>query len=167
MQNCPKIHFYDIINYDTWCEDLMWINYCIGIRKSKNNPRRIPKNFEQKQIRLKMNFLRIEDETMRKHSMLTIGNLVDNRMVVTHNLYLLRKFDCYISVEYCTSEMAFKYIRKYIHKWHHSTRMHMTQHETNEVQKYIDSRYVGPMQTAWRLNSLPLHCRNNSVVRIN
>ena len=50
---------------------------------------------------------------------------VDNRMVVPHNPYLLKKFDCHINIEYCSSEMALKYIHKYIHKGHDRTTMEM------------------------------------------
>lgn len=91
---------------------------------------------------------------------------VDNRMVVPHNPYLLKKFDCHINVEYCSSEMALKYIHKYIHKGHDRARMEMKKNETNEVQKYIDSRYIGPMEAAWRLNLIPLHNRSHTVIRL-
>jgi hypothetical protein len=91
---------------------------------------------------------------------------VDNRMVVPHNPYLLKKFDCHINIEYCSSEMAVKYIHKYIHKGHDRARMEMKQNETDEVEKYIDSRYVGAMEAAWRLNSIPLHNRSHTVVRL-
>lgn len=64
------------------------------------------------------------------------------------------------------SEMALKYIHKYIHKAHDRARMEIKQHETDEVQNYIDSRYVGPMEAAWRLNSIPLHNRSHTVVRL-
>ncbi|KAG8174784.1 hypothetical protein JTE90_013184 [Oedothorax gibbosus] len=44
--------------------------------------------------------------------------------------------------------------------------MEMKNEETDEVQKYVDSRYVGPMEAAWRLNELPLHDRSHSVIRL-
>ena len=75
-----------------------------------------------------MDFLSIEDEIMRKSSMYTIA--------------VTKMFDCHINVEYCSSEMAVKYINKYIHKGHDHEITEMKQHETDEVQKYIDSDYV-------------------------
>ena len=91
---------------------------------------------------------------------------VDNRMVVPHNPFLLKKYDCHLNVNYCFSVRAVKYIHKYIHKLHDRARMEMKQHETKEVEKYIDSRYIGPMEAAWRLNAIPLHDKSHTVVRL-
>lgn len=91
---------------------------------------------------------------------MTNSQSTDVAMVVPHNPFLLKKYDCHINVEYCSSVLALKYIHKYIHKGHDRVRMKMKQHEANEVEKYIDSRYIGPMEAAWRLNAIPLHNRS-------
>ena len=87
-------------------------------------------------------------------------------MVVLHNPYLLKKYDYHLNVEYCSSEMAIKYIHKYIHKCHDRARMEMKNEECDEVKKYVDCRYLGPMETSWRLNEMPLHGRSHNVVRL-
>ncbi|XP_046434513.1 uncharacterized protein LOC124186674 [Neodiprion fabricii] len=99
---------------------------------------------------------------------------VDNSMVVPHNPYLLAKYDCHMNVEYCTSIMAIKYVFKYIHKGHDRARVQITDSNSesdgqpiiNEIQDYVDSRYVGPMEAAWRILELPMHGRSHAVTRL-
>nr|XP_046478596.1 uncharacterized protein LOC124217240 [Neodiprion pinetum] len=99
---------------------------------------------------------------------------VDNSMVVPHNPYLLAKYDCHMNVEYCASIMAIKYVFKYIHKGHDRARVQITDSNSesdgqpiiNEIQDYVDSRYVGPMEAAWRIIELPMHGRSHAVTRL-
>ncbi|XP_046587809.1 uncharacterized protein LOC124292965 [Neodiprion lecontei] len=99
---------------------------------------------------------------------------VDNSMVVPHNPYLLAMYDCHMNVEHCASIMAIKYVFKYIHKGHDRARVQITDSNSksdgqpiiNEIQDYVDSRYVGPMEAVWRILELPMHGLSHAVTRL-
>ncbi|PIA31356.1 hypothetical protein AQUCO_05000025v1 [Aquilegia coerulea] len=93
------------------------------------------------------------------------GHLVDNRDVVPYNPYLSERFDCHINVEICASVMAVKYIHKYIYKDHDRTTM-VVGAENDEIQQYLDARYVGPVEAAWRLYGFRIHGELPSVTRL-
>ncbi|RWS27879.1 uncharacterized protein B4U80_03589 [Leptotrombidium deliense] len=95
---------------------------------------------------------------------------VDNSMVVPYNPYLLMKYDCHINVEYCQSIMSIKYIHKYIHKGHDKAKIRVGADNdcsvTDEIQNFVDSRYLSAQESAWRLFELPMHGRSHSVERL-
>ncbi|RWS19966.1 uncharacterized protein B4U80_00440, partial [Leptotrombidium deliense] len=99
---------------------------------------------------------------------------VDNSMVVPYNAYLLMKYDCHLNVEYCRSIMGIKYIHKYIHKGHDRARIQINQNSekeentliVNEIQDYLDCRYLSASESAWRIFELPLHGRSHPVERL-
>ncbi|PIA26331.1 hypothetical protein AQUCO_09500059v1 [Aquilegia coerulea] len=84
------------------------------------------------------------------------GHLVDNKDVVPYNPHLSEMFDCHINVEICASVRAVKYINKYIYKGHDRTTM-VVGAEDDEIQQYLDARYVGPTKAAWRLYGFRIH----------
>lgn len=73
---------------------------------------------------------------------------VDNSMVVPYNPYLLGKYDCHINVEYCGSIMAIKYLFKYINELHDCLKVLIRSLVKNEIEEYVDSRYVSSMEAA-------------------
>ncbi|PIA49665.1 hypothetical protein AQUCO_01300438v1 [Aquilegia coerulea] len=93
------------------------------------------------------------------------GHLVDNRDVIPYNPHLSERFDCHINVEICASVMAVKYIHKYIYKGHDRITM-VVGAENDEIQQYLDARYVGPVETAWRLYGFRIHEELPSVTRL-
>jgi len=46
------------------------------------------------------------------------GVELDNRWVVSHNVYLLTKYDAHINVEVCNNIRVVKYLFKYVYKRH-------------------------------------------------
>ncbi|PIA34361.1 hypothetical protein AQUCO_03800159v1 [Aquilegia coerulea] len=84
------------------------------------------------------------------------GHLVDNKDVVPYNPHLSEMFDCHINVEICASVRAVKYIHKYIYKGHDRTTM-VVGAKDDEIQQYLDARYVGPTEAAWRLYGFRIH----------
>ena len=92
------------------------------------------------------------------------GHPVDNRDVVPYNPYLSRLFHCHINVEVCAGVRCVKYIHKYIYKGHDRTTMVLG--ATDEIQQYLDARYIGPAEAAWRIFEHPLHQEFPSVVRL-
>ena len=103
---------------------------------------------------------------------------VDNSMVVPYNPFLLRKYKCHINVEYCASILSLKYIFDYIHKGGDRAYCKIKKvieddndNENNEeiydeLSKYIDGRYLSPIEAAWRLQELPLCDRSHGIVRL-
>ncbi|XP_028054831.1 uncharacterized protein LOC114259043 [Camellia sinensis] len=72
---------------------------------------------------------------------------VDNRNVVPYNAYLSKLLNCHINVEVCIGMRCVKYIRKYTYKGYDRTTMVLG--SINEIQQYLDARYIGPPEAAW------------------
>ncbi|PIA35515.1 hypothetical protein AQUCO_03500110v1 [Aquilegia coerulea] len=93
------------------------------------------------------------------------GQEVDNRDVVPYNPHLSEMFDSHINVEICASVRAVKYIHKYIYKGHDRATM-VVGGTTDEIKQYIDARYVGSIEAAWRLLGNKMHKEKPSVTRL-
>ncbi|UYV67820.1 hypothetical protein LAZ67_5002140, partial [Cordylochernes scorpioides] len=65
---------------------------------------------------------------------------VDNRWVVPYSPFLLKKYDCHINVQVCTSIKSVKYIFKYILKGHDCANFEI---KYNEIKTYLNSRGAG------------------------
>ncbi|XP_028053004.1 uncharacterized protein LOC114257440 [Camellia sinensis] len=92
------------------------------------------------------------------------GKKVDNRDIVPCNAYLSKRFNCHINVEVCAGMRCVKYIHKYIYKGYDCTTMVLGL--INEMQQYLDARYIGPPDAAWRIFGHPLHAEIPTVVRL-
>ena len=90
--------------------------------------------------------------------------VLDNRWVVPYNPYLARKYRAHINVHVCTSIRAVKYLYKYIHKGHDRAAVEVVVRD--EVQDFIDARYVGPPESCWRLLSFDMHGKSHVVERL-
>jgi len=78
-----------------------------------------------------------------------------NHDVVPYNPYLLAKYDCHINVEISASVKAVKYIHKYVYKGHDRATVQIG--NVDEIQDYIDGRYIGPVEACWHLFEFPMH----------
>ncbi|GBN64593.1 hypothetical protein AVEN_156439-1 [Araneus ventricosus] len=96
------------------------------------------------------------------------GREMDNRFVVPYNPYLLLKYDAPINVEVCTSLSAVKYIYKYIYKGFDCANMVLSagQVQYNEIENYIDARYVSAPEAMWRFLGSHMHDRSRAVMRL-
>ena len=78
-----------------------------------------------------------------------------NDRVVPYNPYLLKKFDCHLNVEICSSIQAVKYLHKYIYKGPDIVTVRIAQRnpelQNDEVLQYFSCRYIGPIEGAWRM----------------
>ena len=96
------------------------------------------------------------------------GNLVTyhNGFVVPYCPYLLKRFDCHINIEYCYSVKSIKYLFNYINKGSDQSTVTIQsmppgsniqeQREENsevinEIQNFIQKRYVGSMEAMWHI----------------
>ena len=88
---------------------------------------------------------------------------VDNSWVVPYSPWLLWKYHCHINVESIASIKAIKYIYKYVYKGHDRTTMQFGTCE-DEVQLYLDARYISACEASWRLYEFNMHEESPAVM---
>jgi hypothetical protein len=103
------------------------------------------------------------------HTVLVHGIELDNRWVVSHNVYLSTKYDTHINVEVCNNIRAAKYLFKYVYKGHDRATIEISLQsdnatkgnvvEVDEIKKYLDCRYVSASEAAWRIFKFDMHER--------
>ncbi|CAA7060903.1 unnamed protein product [Microthlaspi erraticum] len=106
---------------------------------------------------------------------------LDNRNVVPHNLSLLRKYKAHINVEWCCKTSAIKYLFKYITKGvdkatiaienskKESKKISGDKSEKqpiNEINEYLDCRFLSACEAAWRLFGFPVHYNEPAVIKL-
>ena len=111
---------------------------------------------------------------------------VSNQWVVPYNPYLSLRYDAHINVEYCSSIKAVKYLYKYVFKGHDMATITLGHDQQERVQfdingaiqgsdrlaainepnEYLNSRYIGSIEAAWRLLGLKMHDRYPAVLRL-
>ncbi|XP_058799382.1 uncharacterized protein LOC131668913 [Phymastichus coffea] len=102
------------------------------------------------------------------------GHVIDNRWIVPHCPELLKMFNCHINVEIVSSVRAVKYLYKYIYKGHDAATVtigHENTASTNtinhdEATNFIETRYVGPVESCYRILSKTLQDKSHSVERL-
>ncbi|XP_035845829.1 uncharacterized protein LOC110943525 [Helianthus annuus] len=98
------------------------------------------------------------------------GVTLDNRFVVPYNALLLRKYQCYVNVEWCNQSGSIKYLFKYINKepdrvtasifQANSTKNNTEQNvAVDEIKAYLDCRYISACEAAWRIFMYDIHYR--------
>lgn len=120
-------------------------------------------------------YKRRDNRKKRIHSKIKLNGkflLLDNSMVVPYNAYLLKRYNCHINVEYCSSISSIKYIYKYIHKGLDKafvkikTKNEDTIEIKNEINDHVEGRYLSAMEAAWRLLQLPMSGRSHAVIQL-
>lgn len=95
------------------------------------------------------------------------GVLLDNRWIVPYNPYLCSKYSAHINVEIiCSSVTAVKYLYKYVYEGHDRVMASIQCDENNEIQRYVDARYVSASEACWRIFHYDLHDRSPAVQRL-
>ncbi|XP_029668856.1 uncharacterized protein LOC115238862, partial [Formica exsecta] len=97
--------------------------------------------------------------------------VVDNRYVVPFNPMLLLLFNSHINVEIVSSIRSVKYLYKYIYKGHDSASVIIGENIDktiihDEIQDFIEARYVGPVEACWRILSKPLQEKSHAIFRL-
>ena len=90
-------------------------------------------------------------------------HVFDARDVVPYNPYLSKLLQCHLNVEYCGTIRAVKYLYKYTYKGHDRATLEF---QKDEVKQFLDTRYVGPPEGAWRLFGFPMHDKSHNVERL-
>ncbi|GFR67559.1 hypothetical protein ElyMa_000255300 [Elysia marginata] len=92
---------------------------------------------------------------------------IDNRWVVPYNPLLLRLMNCHLNVELCSSVKSIKYVLKYFHKGCDQATFKVTEQATrDEVSEFINARYIGSTEAAWRIFCMPMHERFPPVMQL-
>ena len=94
---------------------------------------------------------------------------INNQWIVPYNAFLLLKYNCHINVEVCATVKSVKYLFKYVYKGHDCANVeireqHLVVHD--EIQSFVDTRYVSPPEAAWRLCGFRMHAQTHSVSRL-
>ncbi len=110
------------------------------------------------------------------HTILVHGIELDNCWVVSHNVYLSTKYNAHINVEVCNNIHAVKYLFKYVYKGHDRATIEISRQndnatkgnvvEVDEIEKYLDYRYVSRSEAAWRIFKFDMHERFPIVERL-
>ncbi|WVZ49780.1 hypothetical protein U9M48_001109 [Paspalum notatum var. saurae] len=92
---------------------------------------------------------------------------LDNRYVVPYNRDLIVKYQAHINVEWCNKSRSIKYLFKYIHKGDDKAIAKLTATDKNdEIQMYLDARYLSAGEASWRIFGFELQHREPSVQRL-
>ena len=83
--------------------------------------------------------------------------------VVPYCPKLLELLECHINVEVCSSIRAIKYLYKYSYKGPDRA---CVERVVNEVSDFLDTRYCGAPEAAWRLFQFALHGKSHAVERL-
>ena len=85
---------------------------------------------------------------------------MDNRWVVPYNPKLLRRYDFHINAKAYSNIKAIRYLYKYIYKGHDKAYVSINDvdgnHEINEIDDYMEARWVVPQESLWRIFSFDL-----------
>ncbi|CAN6856169.1 unnamed protein product, partial [Brassica oleracea] len=119
-------------------------------------------------------------------STLKAGAVLDNTFVVPHNINLMKKYEAHINVEWCNRTSAVKYLFKYITKGVDRATAVIENGNTattpdatvsggskdkvvrqrNEIQDYIEARYLSACESMWRTFAFHIHKRKPSVEKL-
>lgn len=96
---------------------------------------------------------------------------LDNRWVVPYNKWLSKKYQAHINVEICSTITSVKYLYKYVYKGHDcaAIRLHANNEnnqQSNEIERFINCRYVSPPEAMLRLHELPLYQKSHAIERL-
>ena len=93
--------------------------------------------------------------------------MVNNTWVVPYNHWLLLKYNCHINVEICCNIKNVKYLYKYVYKGPDRVSMEVRPGPNyDEVQQYIDARWVYALEAYWKIFSFPVYRMYLAVFRL-
>ncbi|XP_057296296.1 uncharacterized protein LOC130625260 [Hydractinia symbiolongicarpus] len=92
---------------------------------------------------------------------------VDNRWIVPYNPWLSKKYNAHINLEAFMSVKSVKYLYKYIYKCHDCANIEINERiDHDEVQTFLDARYVSAPEAIWRLFEFTMHQQSHVVHRL-
>ena len=107
------------------------------------------------------------------------GHNLDNKWVVPYNIFLLKKYQAHINVEYCNKSRIIKYLCKYVHKGPDKAKIifqrikrgedapqNIESDTIDEIKEYLDCRYLCEQDALWRLFGFEIHHHTPPVERL-
>ena len=94
------------------------------------------------------------------------GISLSNCHVVPYNKELLLRYHAHINVEICCQSLLIKYLFKYVSKGADRCRMVLKKDTDDEIQAYLNCRFICPYKAIWRLFQFPIHSRSPAVERL-
>ncbi len=91
------------------------------------------------------------------------GIQLDDSYIVPYNPELSVEFNAHINVEVVAGIAVVKYLYKYVYKGH--DRAEGTINVNDEIQQYLDSRYVSSSEACWRILGFKMHNQYPTVER--
>lgn len=95
---------------------------------------------------------------------------LDNRWVVPHNLFLLKRYQAHLNVEFVNQSRMLKYLCKYVNKGGDKAKIifqrikqgidHSENEQTekiDEIEEYLECRYICDQDGMWRLLGYEIH----------
>lgn len=89
-----------------------------------------------------------------------------NGSVVPYSSRLLREYQAHINVEWCNQFGSIKYLFKYINKGPDRITAAIEEEDKDEIQEYLDCRYLSACEAAWRIFKFDIHHRYPAVERL-
>lgn len=94
---------------------------------------------------------------------------IDNRFIAPYNPWFTYKFNCHFFFESCNSIRAVKYIYKYCYKGNDRASFQFKKKKDeeknlDEIQTYMDSRYLSSSEAFWRIMEFKTHDRFPAVI---
>lgn len=99
-----------------------------------------------------------------RYSFTRNGYTYNDTHVVPYNPSLSKMFAAHINVEIVTGVAMVKYLYKYVYKGHDKASFELEQ--LDEIQNFVESRYVSSSEACWRLFGYELHREYPSVERL-
>ncbi|XP_072013683.1 uncharacterized protein [Amphiura filiformis] len=148
-----------------------------GEGASRTCSKQFPKEFKQHTAVSQSTYpeyrRRTPEDGGRTHTMRIRGNEfnVDNRFIVPYNPLLSLKYNAHINVEVVHSVKAVKYLYKYITKGSDRVMVRLANGEevnitNDEVERYVNARYVSASHALWRIYEFKLHQRYPAVMKL-
>lgn len=100
------------------------------------------------------------------------NQIITNEFIVPYNPCLILKYECHINVEVCCSIISVKYLYKYVYKGSDRATMEIQlnnerkRNNQDEIQRYLDGRYISAPEATWRIFAFPLHWRAPNVISL-
>uniref|UniRef100_A0A6N2LP42 ATP-dependent DNA helicase n=1 Tax=Salix viminalis TaxID=40686 RepID=A0A6N2LP42_SALVM len=94
------------------------------------------------------------------------GIMLFNDSVVPYNKELLMRYNAHINVEICCQSMLIKYLFKYVNKSPDRCRAVLQHDRNDEVQAYLNCRFICPYEAVWRILQFPIHSRYPPIERL-
>ena len=107
------------------------------------------------------------------------GKRLDSSSIVPYNMTLLKKYQAHINVEWCNKGIFIKYLFKYVTKGPDRGKVYIQRIRSgepapydeqtktiNEVQEYLDCRYICEQDACWRIFGFDIHRHYPAVERL-